>query len=59
MGDKLDEKNATAFEVGGFESMPANTNHYAWADAESVIQIHGLGPFTIEYVNPADDPSKK
>jgi len=37
MGDKLDEKNATAFEHGGFESMPANTNHYAWADAESVI----------------------
>jgi quercetin dioxygenase-like cupin family protein len=59
MGDKLDEKNATAFEPGGFESMPANTNHYAWADAESVIQIHGEGPFKIEYVNPADDPSKK
>jgi quercetin dioxygenase-like cupin family protein len=59
MGDKLDEKNATAFEPGGFESMPANINHYAWADAESVIQIHGQGPFKIEYVNPADDPSKK
>ena len=52
-GDKLDEKNATAFEPGGFESMPANTNHYAWADAESVIQIHGQGPFHIEYVIPA------
>lgn len=59
MGDKLDEKNATAFEPGGFESMPANINHYAWADAESVIQVHGQGPFKIEYANPADDPSKK
>jgi hypothetical protein len=39
--------------------MPPNTNHYAWADAESVIQIHGQGPFKIEYVNAADDPSKK
>jgi quercetin dioxygenase-like cupin family protein len=58
MGDKLDEKNATAFEPGGFESMPANMNHYAWADAESVIQLHGQGPFKIEYVNPADDSRK-
>jgi hypothetical protein len=33
MGDKLDEKNATALEPGGFESMPANTNHYAWTTA--------------------------
>ena len=59
MGDKLDEKNGVAFEPGGFASMPANTNHYAWASAESVIQLHGQGPFKIEYVNPADDPSKR
>jgi quercetin dioxygenase-like cupin family protein len=59
MGDKLDEKNGAALEPGGFASMPANMNHYAWARADSVIQIHGQGPFKIEYVNPADDPSKK
>ncbi|MEA2840748.1 MAG: hypothetical protein QOF41_2078 [Methylobacteriaceae bacterium] len=59
MGDKLDEKNGVAFEAGGFASMPANMNHYAWTTAESVVQLHGQGPFKIEYVNPADDPSKK
>jgi quercetin dioxygenase-like cupin family protein len=59
MGDKLDEKNGAALEPGGFASMPANMNHYAWATADSVVQIHGQGPFKIEYVNPADDPSKK
>jgi quercetin dioxygenase-like cupin family protein len=59
MGDKLDEKNGAALEPGGFASMPANMNHYAWARADSVVQIHGQGPFKIEYVNPADDPSKK
>lgn len=58
MGDKLDEKNGAALEPGGFASMPANMNHYAWATADSVVQIHGQGPFKIEYVNPADDPSK-
>jgi uncharacterized RmlC-like cupin family protein len=59
MGDKLDEKNGAALEPGGFASMPANMNHYAWTTADSVVQLHGQGPFKIEYVNPADDPSKK
>jgi quercetin dioxygenase-like cupin family protein len=58
MGDKLNQKNAQAFEPGGFVSMPANMNHYAWATSETVIQVHGEGPFAITYVNPADDPSK-
>jgi quercetin dioxygenase-like cupin family protein len=59
MGDKLDQKNATTFEPGGFVSMPANMNHYAWATSETIVQVHGEGPFQIVYVNPADDPSKK
>ncbi len=59
MGDKLDQKNAQTFEPGGFVSMPANMNHYAWATSETVVQVHGDGPFKIVYVNPADDPSKK
>jgi quercetin dioxygenase-like cupin family protein len=59
MGDKLDQKNAQAFEPGGFVSLPANMNHYAWAQGETVVQVHGDGPFEIVYVNPMDDPSKK
>jgi hypothetical protein len=34
-------------------------NHYAWTSGETVVQVHGQGPFAITYVNPADDPSKK
>jgi len=26
---------------------------------ETSIQIHGVGPWVITYVNPADDPAKK
>src|SRR5205085_12370819 len=58
MGDKLDKKHGQALKPGGFFSVPANMNHYAWASGAAVIQIHGNGPFQIEYVNPADDPSK-
>jgi quercetin dioxygenase-like cupin family protein len=58
MGDKLDKKQTQALKAGGFFSMPPKTNHYAWTSSAAIIQIHGDGPFAINYVNPADDPSK-
>ena len=32
--------------------------HYAWFTEDTIIQIHGMGPQGITYVNPADDPRK-
>jgi quercetin dioxygenase-like cupin family protein len=58
MGDKLNKDKGETFEPGGFVSMPAGMNHFAWATSETVVQVHGAGPFAIVYVNPADDPSK-
>ena len=59
MGDKLDRDKALTFAPGGFAALPANMNHYAWAKGETVVQVHGDGPFAITYVNPADNPTKK
>jgi Domain of unknown function (DUF4437) len=58
MGDRFDAAKGQTFAPGGFVSMPAGMNHYAWATTETVVQVHGNGPFAIVYVNPADDPSK-
>jgi quercetin dioxygenase-like cupin family protein len=58
-GDKLDEAGANKLGPGGFVDLPANTNHYAYAKVETVIQISAEGPFGITYASPADDPSKK
>ena len=58
MGDKLYADKGQVFEPGGFVSMPAGMNHFAWATTETIVQVHGNGPFAIVYVNPADDPSK-
>jgi hypothetical protein len=33
-------------------------NHYAWATGETVVQVHGVGPFKLTYVNPKDMPSQ-
>jgi quercetin dioxygenase-like cupin family protein len=58
MGDKLDEAKAQKLGPGGFIDLPANMNHFAFTTTESIIQISSGGPFSIKYVNPADDPSK-
>jgi hypothetical protein len=38
--------------------MPQGVRHFAWAKGETVIQVSGIGPFEVNYVNPADDPRK-
>ncbi len=56
MGDKLDQTSGTALGPGSFGFMGPKMHHYAWFTGESEIQIHGIGPFALNYVNPADDP---
>jgi Domain of unknown function (DUF4437) len=58
MGDKLDEKKGDALKAGGFARAPKSMQHYAWFTEDSIIQLHGMGPQDIIYVNPADDPRK-
>jgi quercetin dioxygenase-like cupin family protein len=59
MGDKFDPKHATELAPGTYAALPPGMKHFAWAEGETVIQVHGEGPWVIEYVNPADDPRKK
>ena len=59
MGDKLDEATMTSLPAGGYALLPAEMHHYAMAKTEAIVQVHGMGPFAITYVNPADDPSKR
>jgi anti-sigma factor ChrR (cupin superfamily) len=47
MGDKLDEKKGVELRAGGFGAAPAHMNHYAWASEDTVVQVHGQGPFAI------------
>jgi hypothetical protein len=56
MGDTFDESSLRELKPGGFVHMDPNMRHYLLAKAETVIQVHGMGPFAITYVNPADDP---
>lgn len=59
VGDKLDRAKTKALPAGAVAVMQANTNHFSWTREETMVQIHGVGPLVIHYVNPADDPRKK
>lgn len=58
-GDKLDKAKTQALTPGSFAVMQPKTNHFGWTRKETIIQIHGMGPWGITYVDPADDPRKK
>ena len=55
-GDKFDEAAGKEMGAGGYMVMPPGMKHYAWTPAEAIIQVQGMGPFVLNYVNPADDP---
>ena len=59
MGDKLDASKVKAFPAGSLLVAPAKVNHYAMTKQPAIVEVSGMGPFQLTYVNPADDPSKK
>jgi quercetin dioxygenase-like cupin family protein len=59
VGDKFDESKGQAIKPGGFVQIPKGVKHFAWTSQETVIQLHGVGPGGIIYVDPKDDPRKK
>jgi quercetin dioxygenase-like cupin family protein len=59
MGDAFDAGKLTVMESGDFIQMPAKMHHFAKAITDTVVQAHGIGPFAVTFVNPADDPRLK
>ena len=58
MGDQFDESKMNSFSPGSFAWLEPSVHHYAMAGPETVIQLHGTGPWEIIYINRADDPRK-
>jgi ketosteroid isomerase-like protein len=59
MGDKFDAAAMQDVASGGFVRLPAEMRHYVVAKGATTIQVHGTGPFAINYVDPADDPRQQ
>lgn len=56
MGEKFDQTSTREMAAGTFGFWQAGMRHYVWAKGETVIQLHGIGPWVISYVNLTDDP---
>jgi quercetin dioxygenase-like cupin family protein len=59
MGDKFDAASLQTYSAGSFITATKEMRHYAQAKGPVVIQVTGMGPFMLNYVNPADDPRTK
>jgi anti-sigma factor ChrR (cupin superfamily) len=54
MGDTFDETKLTTMNVGNFVTMPKEMRHFALCKGETIVQIHGAGPFKVNWVNPSE-----
>jgi hypothetical protein len=54
MGDKADHKGKPLAAGGFFAFLPGMT-HFASTEGETVVQLNAIGPWSLNYVNPADD----
>lgn len=55
-GATLDRRAADILPTASFVHLPAGMPHFAWADGDTIVQINGVGPFDVKYVDPRDDP---
>lgn len=58
-GDTFDRGKTQALPVGGFAVMSPGDPMFGYTEEETIIQLHGTGPWGIEYINPEDDPRKQ
>jgi anti-sigma factor ChrR (cupin superfamily) len=54
MGETFDEAKMQTMNVGNFVSMPKEMRHFAMSKGETIVQVHGAGPFKVNWVNPSD-----
>jgi anti-sigma factor ChrR (cupin superfamily) len=54
MGETFDETKMTTMNVGNFASMQKEMRHFGMSKGETIVQVHGAGPFKVNWVNPSE-----
>jgi len=52
MGDRYDAKKLEPMEVGTYGFAPKGIGHFALSSTETIIQVHGIGPFETRWITP-------
>lgn len=57
MGESFDESKLQTMNVGNFVTVPKEMRHFAMSKGETIVQVHAMGPFKVNWVNPSEvDP---
>ena len=57
LNQDVDYQPFAAFPPGAVVVLPGETPHFHWAKSgEYITQITALGPISLDYVHPGDDP---
>ena len=54
IGETLDREAATAYGPGSYLAIAAGVPAYMWAEGETVVQVHGVGPLATEFITPPE-----
>jgi quercetin dioxygenase-like cupin family protein len=48
-GEKFDRASGHEMKTGSYALMPKSTWHFGWVKGETIVQVHGTGPFLINF----------
>jgi len=54
MGETFDESKLQTMNVGNFVAVPKEMRHFASCKGETIVQVHAMGPFKVNWVNPSE-----
>jgi hypothetical protein len=52
MGTRIDSSAAQPLELGAYALVPAKMAHFCHSRTETIIQVNGVGPFSVDLVDP-------
>jgi hypothetical protein len=58
-GKKFDKSRLEPMEVGTFGIAPKTMPHFAQSETETIVQVHGIGPFSSMLVDPVYEVTDK
>lgn len=58
-GEKFEKDKIRFMPAGTYARMTKGERHFGMTKGETIVQISGVGPFDVNYVDPSDDPGKK
>jgi hypothetical protein len=58
-GRRFNRSALEHMETGTFGMVPKNMVHFAWSKIETILQVHGIGPFTSTVVEPVYELTDK